>query len=480
MVKKSSTGAIMPEIIKKSEHQELDFDFYIKFYFITLSKDYIDLDVDSDCVISEELFLRNIIDKGKNFFEEDKESHVFFVDCSDCLIDEDSFMVETESALLKVLLAIECLKAFAEKYISVVRTGKIHVAVYGIDLIEDIATSFAYIVDEDCGLQVVDEKLCSFILNLNGVFDELKNRGWFLYVDYFAILDYYVLAKPIELGIEINKPINNSLKFNQNTDIAKLVQCDHGKNTVQHSEKNSSDEIPKYFYEGKISYFDFVLQPAEKDCLDNLQELLDWVSLAPGGEIASCINGFIYLTKEIKACADWDEDKINENKMKAIESFVGAIPGASIVKAAIKLKKASKIYRKIEKGEKLLGEIKKKSRKSKQMFDKIRQRQTFKKRKKVVKNQYKFNTRIYKKANVNVEKIIEDNTRAIEDLGLTIEDLTSVGMASIANWRKILRNLEKLPKTSQDKTVKKVFKWLQFVQIFTEDARYKESEAEVW
>lgn len=52
MVKKSSTGAIMPEIIKKSEHQELDFDFYIKFYFITLSKDYIDLDVDSDCVIT--------------------------------------------------------------------------------------------------------------------------------------------------------------------------------------------------------------------------------------------------------------------------------------------------------------------------------------------------------------------------------------------------------------------------------------------
>ena len=480
MIKSSSTGALVPEMIKKSERQELDVDFYIKFYFTTLSKDYIDLDADSDCVISEGLSYRNIIDSGKFFFEEGKKGHVFFVDCSDCVIDEKSIMVETGCALSKVLLAVDCLKTFAEKYISIVRSGRMHVAIYAIDLIEDIAQSFAYIVDEDCGLQIVDEKLCSYVLRLNSAFDELKDRGWLLYVDYFAILDYYVLARPIQIGIAIEEHVNSNLEHNENSNIAKLAQCNNDADIVQNIEKDKSDEIPPYLYEGKVSYNDFVFQPAEKDCLDKLQNFLDWVSILPGGELFSSINGFIYLTKEIKACVDWDEDEINENKKKAIDSFVGAIPGTSLMRAAIKIKQVSKIYKKIEKGQNLLVEIKKKSRKSEQALNRIKQKRTSKKNMTVVKQKHVFNNRIYKKASMNTEKIIERDTKKIGDLGLTIEDLTSEGKTMLTNYRKIIGKLGKLPKTSYDEAIEIFERLFSVEQKYTESVRSEDPESAVW
>ena len=120
-------------------------------------------------------------------------------------------------------------------------------------------------------------------------------------------------------------------------------------------------------------------------------------------------------------------DKIEYNKWKAIESFVGAIPGASIVKAAIKIKKASKAYKQIEKSNRILENIAKKERKSTHAINRMRKKKISSKRKSTIKKKHVLNNNITKKAKINIEEIQKIHSKRIEDSGLTIENLTNEG-----------------------------------------------------
>jgi len=472
MSSSSTIGALIPKISERKEPQDIDIDLYLKFYFTTLQDKYLELDDNCDHKVSEGLIFRNIIGDGHEFLDvEDKITYTIFIDCSDCTVNEELNIIEAEGAIIKIIHAVECLNEIAKKYLYTTRRGKIHVAIFGINLVEDIAQSFAYIVDDESGLPIHNEKLCSYVLKLDKVFDEIKNRNWFLYTDYLTILDYYVLVEPRKgqssvYELEIEK---THLKTEEYDEISETYQSD------------------TLLLKGGITY-EHVLSPIEKDCLNDFQEILDWVSMLPGGEVVSLINGFIYLGKEIKACNDWDIDKIEYNKLKAIESFVGAIPGASIVKAAIKIKKASKAYKQIEKSNRILENIAKKERKSTQAINRMRKKKISSKRKSTIKKRHVLNNNITKKAKINIEEIQKIHSKRIEDSGLTIENLTNEGKdfwakskTNYKNYRTVLDKTMKnnLPQSDVDKKIDNIDRLWDAIQKSSEDARYREPEAAV-
>lgn len=453
-----TTGAVIPEICKREEPQEVDIDLYLKFYFTTLNDKFVEVDDSSDHKVSEGLIFRNIIGDGREFENiEDKISHTFFVDCSDCVVNEDLCMIEAEGAIIKVINAVDCLIEYAKQYIYTTRKGKIHVAIFGVDLVEDIAHSFAYIVDKRCGLQIPNERLCSYVLQFDKVFDDLKNRNWCLYTDYLAILDYYILVEP-----------NNYESNDCESSIENMHTCTEDSNDNE-SDIEQSDTL---LLKGEVSYDNHVLSPIEKDFVDDLQDVLNVISFLPCGEVASLINGFIYLGKEIKACEDWDLAEIEYNKSKAIASFVGAIPGASMVKAVMKIRKAANAYKQIKKAGVILENIARKERRSRQTLDRIRTKKMSSKRRSTIKRNHALNRHISKKAKINIKEIVKIHSKQIEDSGLTIENLTIEGQGfwvkakkHYNNYRmvvdKVMKN--KLPQTHDDRVIDNIFRPLNVV-----------------
>lgn len=446
-------------ILERDENQVSRIDLFIKIVFTTMPKISSNLDANDnrDMDVAEGIYLRiekNDILPSNILFE---GNHITIpIICDDLICDDNGSCNDPEGLYLKVLEAIQETFAFLDKKIDVT-LANVHFALYSFEFCEDALWGFSYLVESNESSAPIDEKFTSYILQTDDPFTEWKLNAWFFYVDYIGIFEYYQIFSP-KLNGEV-KYINQI----ERTD-ANLQPRNTERELVVAESLYSADDLASSngFYEGYISRYEYV-----GNWVEDVQTCFEILGCFPGiGEIASLINGFVYLGRMTKACIEWDETRTAELQKKALENFAGAIPGASIVKGAIKVAKVGKAVNTVIKAEKALEKSKKSVKKSKQALDRISKKKTTKGKKSAAKTNHRKRSSDVKEKSHDLNTAIENRDRLLTEGGLTVGDINRYSKSILSNPTAFYRNtmnmadkviLNKLPTTKTDFFVDAIF-----------------------
>lgn len=453
----NSPSAINAKVVKyddRSENQYERLDLFVKVVFTTIPNinEALNDDGDRDMNVAEQLVFReerNAIPVGDILFE---GNHVTItVLCDDLICNETGHCNDPEGLYLKVLEAINETFQFLENKDDVI-FANVHFILYSFEFCEDALRGFAYLINNEESLNCIDEKYISYILNTEDPFIEWREKSWFLFVDYIGIFEYYQLFSPILKGSisidecdEDNKPLRENKVSRTASDKINTQKQDivaESENNGVESPYSEEESGSTKLLEGYVRTYQYV-----GDWIEDTQTVLEVLSCFPAvGEISSLVNGFIYLGRELKACNEWDDAMVEEMQKKAIESFIGAIPGSSIIKGTVKLYKSAKAVKAAINAEKAVINTKKaiinaekavinaeeavKSstkgvKKSQQALNRIRNKKTTARKQNKAKTNHKEKTHTLKQHKFDLKSAIKDHNEKIQTLKQYEFDLES-------------------------------------------------------
>lgn len=413
----STVGADVIEVKDKKETQLETAHIYVKVFFSILQEDNLEISPVENSV-AEALVLRDVIGSNNKYIDiEEKIHETIIVDCSDLLVDDSGQVNDPEGQFCKILIAVEELHSIVETYKTKYERGIVHVAVFGFELFDDTAYGFSYMVDQDNRLGVVDEKLCSYIISTPSMFDDLK-YNWFMWTEYMGIFNYFHLYQPLQGCVS--------------TQVEKKTQ-------------NLDVEEPQTVLTGYVSKTEFDTNTKRRGWLDTTQLILEGASILPiplVSEFSSLANGLIYLGKEIHAGIFLgDYDKMYEYRNESVKSFVGAIPGTSILKGTIKVIKAGKAVRKVQSAEKAFAAAQNNKKVAEKALRRVRNNKTTKTRIRSAKAKNKEAAQAVRVERQDLQKAIEERTNRLNESGLTIGDLTNESKNILRRGYKNYRNV---------------------------------------
>lgn len=465
----SVIGARQLDYQDKAVTQKEPGDIYIKVFFSILRNNMDTSDSeDNEICLAEGLVLRDIVGSSDKEVDVSEKIHeTIIIDCSDLIVNDDGVIDDPEGQYMKNLEALFELSLIIDRNRLRIPKANVHVAVYGFELFEDTVRGFSYLVDNDNSLNIVDEKLCSYILNIPPFFDDLNEYGWFLWTDYVGVFEYSLLYQPLKGSVEITD--------NQVQTLQGFVQKDgiypSGSNTI--STKASQEDNTSRFelHAEKIVY---VTEYEDNgNWLDTIQLIFDVVSFVPlVGEVASLVNGIIYFGREWQAAVNWDSDKVKEYRNQTIISFVGAIPGSSVLKGTIRFIRAGKAMRNVQRAQTAADMASRNARKAKQALNRARGKKTSKK-KGEAKSRNRDAQNVRQTANCELEKALQTRDTRLREGGWTIEELTDISRSEIRRGYRnimntsssILKKDPRIPELDYDSIIDRgdwIIKFMQF------------------
>ncbi len=423
---KSEVGAVDIEIQEQTETQMFHVDIYIKVYFSILVQSN-EQEVDTiENKVAEELVLKDVVGEYKNIDIEDKMHETFIIDCSDLIVDDDGVCRDAIGMLSKIDEAADCVFAFIESRRRTIPLAMVHFAIYGFEIIEDVAWGFAFLVDECAGLNLADNELNAYIQQSPCLFGEDVAMGWEGFIEYMGIFEYYQIFQPIECSIEKNV----------------YVQSIPHDSVEQEMSLNNESEGKTTVLCGRIEENHYV-EAENTGWLDNTQFVLAAVGLMPipvVSEVSSLINGFVYLGREVHAVMVGDFDSMEKYKKEAIESFVGAVPATSLLKGAIKVAKIAKARSAVKSAESLVAAAGKNKKNAKAALNRARnkgRRRALGKAKDANRNA----AAKLKLEKENLRKAENINEKRVNEARLTMEEASELSKNILSNpdkWYKVL------------------------------------------
>lgn len=423
----SEIGANLVSYENKSENQCDPIDLFVKIIFTTMPKIEDAIDVDSRSMnVAEGIDLRVELDEMPLSYRLFEGNHTtIIILCDDLISDENGICNDPEGLYIKVLEALDETFNFLDKKIDVEK-AMVHFALYSFEFCEDALWGYSYLVDSFESKSPINEKLTSYILDTGDPFDTWKERAWFFYVDYIGIFEYYQMFRPLLTG---HIAVDNHISNQQTPPKIKEAEVKKEVNVAPHSDE--TDYSP-YAYEdavetdtlllrGEVYYNKYV---RVVDWLDVTQTSLEILGCFPGvGEVASLINGFVYLGRMTKACLEWDETKTKEYQKKALLNFAGAIPGASIIKGSVKIFKATKAVKAVSKARKSISATTSNLNKSKKALKRIT---TNKRRRKRKQKEYNKKVDNLHQKELNLENLKIERSKRLKEAGLTISEINNL------------------------------------------------------
>jgi len=446
----SVVGAKALDYQERSVSQNERGDIYIKVFFSILKRTNDTGDSEfREYNVAEELILRDIVGSSDVRIDVSEKIHeTIIIDCSDLIVNDDGICDDAEGFYIKILEALYELSIIIDKNRLRVPLANVHLAIYGFELIEDAVRGFSYLVDDDNSLNLTDEKLCSYILDLPPFFEELKEYGWFMWTDYVGVFEYYQLYQVLEGYVAKER---------------------HPATDPKKSPISVAQEEPTRTFELYISENVLITEHDDQgNWLDTTQLVFDVVGFVPVvGEFSSLINGIVYLGREIYAGATGDYDKMNEYKGKALWSFAGAIPGSSLLKGTIKFIRAGRAVRNVQHAQTVANMASKETRRAKQALNRAKNKKTSKRIESEAKQRNRDvnnNTEIQdarKAANRTLDDAIQTRDMRLREGGWTIEELTNTSMGEIKRGyrnimntsNRILMNDPTIPTTNYDSAI---------------------------
>lgn len=450
-------GADTIEKQDKSENQLETAHIYIKVFFSILQGGENDTHPIENSV-AEGLVLRDVIGSNKKYIDiENKIHETVIIDCSELFVDDFGHVSDSEGQFFKILEAIEEVHTIIDANKAKYERGIVHIAVFGFEIIEDTASGFSYLIDQDNSLGVIDEKLCSYILSLPPLFEDLK-YNWFMWTDYMGVFEYYHLYQPINGSVNKLVTISSHTKLNGDISTTNVAQ----------EQINETSRPPLRGYVAKSNLDD---NEKHRGWLDTTQLILEGVGLLPipaVSEISSLVNGVIYLGKEIHAgLILGDYDKMYDYRNQAVSNFVYAIPGTSILKGTVKVVRAGRAVQNVHRAENAVVAARRSKKIAEQALRRVRKGNTTKINKAVVKTNNKNAAQMVKDEQQNLQNAIEERTRRLNESGLTIRDLTNesrnILQRGYRNYRNVMNTSDKilrgqLPDTVIDKSIDNIDK----------------------
>lgn len=428
--------ALEYSIEEKKEKQTDRFDLYVKIIFSILPKQKSNKknETEPDFFNSADNIQLNIIKNEipKDAILFDSNHTTIIINCEDLLASELGYCNDSIGLYLKTLEAIQLAYEYLSSKVDL-ELANVHFALYSFEYNRDLIDGFSFLVDKESELNVSLEEYASYIINTEDCFQNFIDRNWFLYIDYIGIYDYYQLFQPVLKGnVEKNELISEFSPDHSNSHDSKTESAIIEDNYSDAGEIYSSDLI----IQGHVEYNHILA----RDWLSDVQTGIDFIGVIPGaGEVSSLVNGFIYLGRLTKACYDWDDAKINAYRREALLSFAGAIPGASIVKGAVKVMRAGRAIRTVTHTERILAQSRSTQRRAQQTLNRLKNKKTsISKKKSAKQNKLNSDTEVNNnKQNLN-DAITQRNLR-VEETGLTIGQLNEVSAGFLANPRKYYR-----------------------------------------
>lgn len=329
-----------PLVVQQRQESLLDRqDVYIRVFFSILrnggrggSK------MDNEYAVAESIDLHHIYGTNDQSFDENCIIQTTLIyDCNDLLIDDSGQCNDPEGEFGIIMNALNEVENFVLGLKDRMPKANIYLYIYGFEQVDEIVRSFSYLVDSDNSLGVgfVNEELLSNVMQVTPLSDYYLKTGYLFYVNYVGEYQYYQVYQPLIGGVEINvEPI-------------KPTKISNSTLSMSISDYSSARQDTRTLY-GHVEKTDI-------DILNTTQLVLDVASIMPViGEVSSLVNGFIYLGREFNAGMQGDFDKMNQFKEDAIKSFIGAIPGSSLAKGAVKVYRAGRAVNKVRKAEKVL------------------------------------------------------------------------------------------------------------------------------
>lgn len=425
----SSIGACTIEKQEKMDTQMETAHVYVKVFFSILQKE--SLETESiEATVADALVLHDIVGTSEDSVNvEDKIHETVTIDCSDLMIDDNGQINDAEGQLSKILEAVDevctIIEANREKY----KNGIVHVAIFGFDIIEDTANGFAYIVDQDNSLNLIDEKLASYILSLPSLFDDLK-YDWFIWTDYIGVFEYYMLYQPLRGNVSIQMHV----QADSNTQSAKITNRTYitsGSPSLTDDmfsvggTTSTIDSPSQKILHGRVeAYFG---EDTSRGWLDTTQLVLDGVGLLPlplVSEITSLTNGLIYIARAVHAGRNWNYETMKEYCERARENFVGAIPGASLVKGVVRIRRIANAVRIVERSETALVVAQRNQARTRSALNRIRNRKTSRSRIAGAKENHRIADQNVNDTQLELQNAIEQRNLRLGEAGITIGDLT--------------------------------------------------------
>lgn len=423
-------------------------DLYIKVFFSIIHEDFDPNDTESlENKVAEGLVVRDIVGSSHQMIDiSEKINETIIIDCSDLIVNDDGICDDAEGQYLKILEAIYELSIIIDRNRLRVPIANVHIAVYGFELIEDTVRGFSYLLDDDNSLCVIDEKLCSYIMELPPFFTDLNDYGWIMLTEYIGVFEYYQLCQPLEGCVETQS-------------IRESVSTKLGPSVPTHNQEENDDN--RIFYLSATENV-FNNEYESNNWLDTTQLVFDVVGFVPGlSEITSLVNGFIYLGREWHAGITGDYDQMIEYRNRAIEGFVFAIPGSSILKGGIKFFRAGKAIKNVHRAEEVANTARRNSKKAKQALNKIKNKKTSKRKKAIAKDRNRNAQNQSKISNQSLDNAIKTRDLRLREGGWTINELTDTSKNALRrSYRnimntsdEILRRTNKIPSTNIDRTI---------------------------
>lgn len=436
MVSVNEIEALDYSIEEKTEKQTDRIDLYIKIIFTILPQHTFSLQengTDFFFYYADNIQLtevKNELPADMVLFDSNHTTLV--INCEDLLASELGVCGDALGLYLKTMESIQLVYDYLNSKIDL-QLANVHFVLYSFDYNRDLIDGFSFLVDEDSSLNVSIEEYASYIINTESIFQDFKDRNWFLYIDYVGIFDYYQIYQPVLKGYVGNHSIKK-------TDDSLQSERLHGLSL-------KSDAIEEYSDSGYMYTSDMVIQAGivynhvlSRDWLSEIQTSLDLIGVIPGvGEVSSLVNGFIYLGRMTNACYNWDEKKTKDYQREALLSFMGAIPCASVVKGAIKVVRAERAIRKAVCAERVLSQSRKTQRRAQHAINRVKNKKTTKSKKiaaKVLKSESDIE---FKTNRQNLQNAMSERDLRIKETGLTIGELNEVSAGFLANPRKYYR-----------------------------------------
>jgi len=424
---------------EKKEKQTDRIDLYVKIIFSILPKQKLNLqeyDTDAFFYYADNIQLtevKNELPADMVLFDSNHTTLV--INCEDLLASELGYCDDALGLYLKTMEAIQLAYDYLNSKLDL-QLANVHFVLYSFDYNRDLIDGFSFLVDEDSSLNVSIEEYASYIINTESIFQDFKDKNWFLYIDYIGIFDYYQIYQPILKGY-IEKHATKSNNFSQSSNTTNL--------------SSESNTIEEYSDTGNIYTSELVIQAGieynhvlPRDWLSDVQTGLDLIGVIPGaGEVSSLVNGFIYLGRMGKACYNWDEEKTKTYQREALLSFMGAIPGASVVKGAVKVIRAQRAIRTAVRAEKVLSQSRKTQRRAQQAINRVRNKKTSKSKKRAAKDFKSKSDKELKTNKQNLQDAIAERDLRIKEAGLTIGELNEISAVFLANPKKFYRAIMK-------------------------------------
>lgn len=314
-------------------------DVYIRVFFSILRKGGRGgSEMDNEYAVAESIELHNIYGTNDQLFDENCIIQTTLIyDCNNLLIDEHGRCNDPEGEFSIIIDALNDVEKFILDLNDKMPKANIYLYIYGFEQVDEIVRAFSYLVDSDNSLGVgfVNEELLSNVMQVTPLSDYYLTTGYFFYVNYVGEFQYFQVYQPLIGGVEIDvEPI-------------KPTKISNGTLSMPISDYTSAKQDTRTLY-GHV-------EKNNIDILNTTQLVLDVASIMPViGEVSSLVNGFIYLGREFNAGMQGDFDKMNQFKEEAIKSFIGAVPGSSLAKGAVKVYRAGRAVNKVRKAEKVL------------------------------------------------------------------------------------------------------------------------------